>query len=283
MIEKLFLSVGAMKAGTTWLYEQLKDHPNIVSTPQKEIHYFEHVSGSTRPIPFAKRKERMIQAIADKNPSYVANQTHRIQWYLNYGSQELINDVWYQDLFGRAANDPSMYCADYSNLYALLPQKGWQRVRQNCKQLRVVYTLRDPLARVWSHYKFHMQFIGKGESILKSGTDGFIEMISKDWFWQHACYDLVLERLSKFVEPDELGLFYFEDFRSKPQQTVDNLCAFLSLDTFALNPKASEPVNVSGDIKMPDEWQAIAIEKLKPTFMALEKRGMFHESWSHIK
>jgi len=28
MIENLFLSVGAMKAGTTWLFEQLNDLPN---------------------------------------------------------------------------------------------------------------------------------------------------------------------------------------------------------------------------------------------------------------
>eukprot|EP00493_Phyllostaurus_siculus_P000433 UN00435 len=36
MIDNLFLSVGAMKAGTTWLYEQLKNHPEIHFTPEKE-------------------------------------------------------------------------------------------------------------------------------------------------------------------------------------------------------------------------------------------------------
>jgi len=40
MINNLFLSVGAMKAGTTWLYKQLQYHPEIYFTPEKEIHYF---------------------------------------------------------------------------------------------------------------------------------------------------------------------------------------------------------------------------------------------------
>lgn len=45
MIENLFLSVGAMKVGTTWLYGQLKDHPDIHFTPEKEIHYFANKVG----------------------------------------------------------------------------------------------------------------------------------------------------------------------------------------------------------------------------------------------
>lgn len=280
MIEKLFLSVGAMKAGTTWLFEQLKDHPNIQSTPEKEIHYFEQVSGSSNPISFAKRRERMIQAIADKNPSYVAHHSDKIQWYLDYGSSEIVNDIWYQRLFGNAAFDQNMYCADYSNLYALLQHRGWQRVRQNCRELKVIYTLRDPLSRVWSHYKFHMQFTGRGEAILDGGSDSFVEMLDKDWFWQHACYDQCLERLNRFLGEDELRVFYFEDFRQNPQLTMDELCQYLKIPTIQLAPISKEPVNVSRKIDMPDEWKAIALKKLEPTMRALEQSGNIHESWN---
>ena len=40
--ENLFLSAGAMKAGTTWLYRVLERHPELYFTPEKEIHYFYH-------------------------------------------------------------------------------------------------------------------------------------------------------------------------------------------------------------------------------------------------
>ena len=36
-----FLGIGAQKAGTTWLYENLKQHPEIYLTKQKELHYFD--------------------------------------------------------------------------------------------------------------------------------------------------------------------------------------------------------------------------------------------------
>jgi hypothetical protein len=38
----LFLSIGAMKAGTTWLYAVLERHPALHFTPEKELHYFYH-------------------------------------------------------------------------------------------------------------------------------------------------------------------------------------------------------------------------------------------------
>lgn len=36
-----FLCIGAQKAGTTWLYENLRLHPDIYLTPRKELHYFD--------------------------------------------------------------------------------------------------------------------------------------------------------------------------------------------------------------------------------------------------
>ncbi|MEI6137660.1 MAG: sulfotransferase [Mariniphaga sp.] len=36
-----FLGIGALKAGTSWSYENLKQHPDIYLSDQKELHYFD--------------------------------------------------------------------------------------------------------------------------------------------------------------------------------------------------------------------------------------------------
>lgn len=36
-----FICIGAQKAGTTWLYENLKQHPEIMLNETKELHYFD--------------------------------------------------------------------------------------------------------------------------------------------------------------------------------------------------------------------------------------------------
>ncbi|MBK7919375.1 MAG: sulfotransferase [Chloroflexi bacterium] len=36
-----FLCIGAQKAGTTWLYQALRQHPQVSMPPIKENHYFD--------------------------------------------------------------------------------------------------------------------------------------------------------------------------------------------------------------------------------------------------
>ncbi len=43
-----FVGIGAQKAGTTWLYHNLRAHPEIWMPPRKEIHYFNRM-GEERP------------------------------------------------------------------------------------------------------------------------------------------------------------------------------------------------------------------------------------------
>ena len=42
MTSPTFLVIGAEKAGTTWLYDRLRRHPDIFMPDVKELHYFNH-------------------------------------------------------------------------------------------------------------------------------------------------------------------------------------------------------------------------------------------------
>jgi len=44
-VRKLLLSVGAMKAGTTFLFDVFRKHPEIYFTPEKELHFFADIDG----------------------------------------------------------------------------------------------------------------------------------------------------------------------------------------------------------------------------------------------
>ena len=43
VIKPNFLCIGAQKSGTTWLYYNLKEHPQIWLPLYKEIHYFDEI------------------------------------------------------------------------------------------------------------------------------------------------------------------------------------------------------------------------------------------------
>src|SRR2546423_15689927 len=65
-----FICIGAQKAGTGWLYEQLRNHPDFWMPPMKELHYFDRFadpnrSEPERTLPFVRDQHERI-AIATK-------------------------------------------------------------------------------------------------------------------------------------------------------------------------------------------------------------------------
>ncbi len=75
-----FLCIGAQKAGTTWLHENLKMHPEIFLPARKELHYFDWQY--SRPISFyAKNFEGVAgKVIGDVTPGYGVIPTDRIEF-----------------------------------------------------------------------------------------------------------------------------------------------------------------------------------------------------------
>src|SRR3954447_22208805 len=53
-----FLCIGAHKAGSTWLYQQLDSHPDFWMPPVKELHYFDQLSRVQRAADPRCRDER---------------------------------------------------------------------------------------------------------------------------------------------------------------------------------------------------------------------------------
>ena len=49
-----FLGIGAQKAGTTWLYKKLVQHPEIWIPPKKELHFFDNSSHYLKANPLAR-------------------------------------------------------------------------------------------------------------------------------------------------------------------------------------------------------------------------------------
>src|ERR671918_378664 len=44
-----FLGIGAQKARTSWLYQHLREHPNVWMPPEKELHYFDRSTSYPSP------------------------------------------------------------------------------------------------------------------------------------------------------------------------------------------------------------------------------------------
>ncbi|MDQ3146757.1 MAG: sulfotransferase [Actinomycetota bacterium] len=119
-----FICVGAGKAGTTWLWEMLRRHPDVFLPEIKEIHYFNDIAYEGSDI---------------RNPNY----GKPLDWYLRHFSPAR----------------PDQVCGEITPSY-LWNEQAALRIHEFDPDIRIIVMLRDPVERLFSSYLFGQQ---KGE------------------------------------------------------------------------------------------------------------------------
>src|SRR3977135_2203152 len=116
-----FLCIGAQKAGTGWLYEQLREHPDFWMPPLKELHYFDRL-GRARRRPTGKKGDRLETARKDARDERDLRFLDAVQ-ILSTRSQ--IDLPAYAALFGWKG---SLLSGDITPGYSILPDAAIERI-----------------------------------------------------------------------------------------------------------------------------------------------------------
>ena len=157
---------------------------------------------------------------------------------------------------------------------------GWENVRRAAKNVKVIYTLRDPLERLWSHYKFHMKWVNREDEALDAGFENFKELLDKNFFWVNAEYAKNYELLKQSLNNDELMVLYFEDFREQPIEMLNKVQIFLGIEQIQPNiENINKKVNKTKSFDLPVEWLDYMKIKLEPEISALKDNGLWCDKW----
>jgi hypothetical protein len=231
----LFLSVGAMKAGTTWLFSVLGRHPALHVTMEKEIHYFHHRYIDPRKLSEAYRLEearaRYLRRF-DPKRSNIARVRQNLHWISNYLSSP-VDDHWYRNLF--ALRDGERWACDFSNLNAHLPLEAWPQIAERAADLRVLFTMRHPLERLWSHVKFHLEVTGQSDCLADWGPEEMDRFARQAHIWDNGEYGTILRRLdAALLDGQFLALFYEEIH-------ADRVAALVQIEQFLNLPPHRYP------------------------------------------
>ena len=130
-----------------------------------------------------------------------------VKWYADCYLADPVDEVWFDRVFSKAGD---RWAADFSNYNALLGAAGWQAVRRHAEELRVLYVMRDPVERLWSHMKFELLPIGKREALVRGDMEevgSFLASASS----AHARYDEIIASLRRNLLPEELLVVRLED------------------------------------------------------------------------
>ncbi len=278
--DHLLIGAGAMKAGTTWIYDALQRHPDIFFCREKEIHYFyaRHINPN---ILSDRARMRRAQGYLYFDPEVSARPVlqKRVRWTANWLDGQ-VNDAWFNDLFMH--REQATWVGEFSNLSALLPTQAWAEIHARTRKLRVLYTLREPMDRLWSHVRFHLKMQGRTEELAIWSLDELEDHIRTGAdYLQHNDYASAVARMQAGLPEDCLRVDVFDRIATEPRAFIADIERFMGVNPHNLpDDLINRVVNPSPPRPMPDGLEDRFRDDIKAQMTALTDLGiLLPPSW----
>ncbi len=271
LINDLFLGVGAMKAGTTWITEHLSSHPDIYFSYEKELSYFSYIHDEESKffLSDVNRMNKVTGFINIANTTHIENMRDVMHWSCNYLSNP-IDDQWYVNNF--SSKGYKRFCADFSNLYAHLGDAGWDHIKSKTKNLKVIYIMRNPIDRMWSHVKFQLEIDGRLDEAKHWTKEQLFEYSNVEHILRNSKYTKIIKTLKNNLDDKQLLVLFYEDIVDKPAKLLNNIEKFLGIEQREYNiSDLTKKVNASEDFEMPSFFKELFNEILTPQIENLSK------------
>jgi hypothetical protein len=274
-----FLGIGAQKAGTTWLWAQLKRHPQIWMPVRKEVHYFSrHLISPTVSIlalgglrhkllgrePASRLWRAMVRS--DLTDAIRSRDVERVKWIIRYYASDATDD-WYRSLFPPS---PELICGEISPSYSILGEPEIAHVAKLFPKLRVILLLRNPIDRAWSQVRFDWT---RGVRSEIEDTEGIKAFIDSPKQALRSDYLRILSIWSRHFPKEQIFVGFYDDIVSRPAEILERVHDFLGLERQPIDQGTlSKRVHVSREAAMPAEIRTYLIEKYLPSMRELSQR-----------
>lgn len=260
-----FLCIGAQKAGTTWLDANLRRDPEIWMPWIKEIQYFNDVHIPAHRNWTRAHRQRHAENAARRlvKRSEGARLDLRTMHAIASLAAEPISDDWYGRIFSHAG--PHQICGEITPEYSLLPPEGVAHVKRLCPQLKVIFLMRDPIERCWSHIRMLAS--------RQSGID--IERLAEqDDVIARCDYARILDRWTGAFGPDRIFAADFEQIIREPEALLTGICDFLGVKPHAATLRRAAAVVFPGqEMPMPPRIRGILEARLADIYRSNRQRA----------
>ncbi|MDB3988881.1 sulfotransferase [Pseudomonadales bacterium] len=254
-----FIGIGAARSGTTWISEQLSQHPAVWIPSRKELHYWTRKEKYKSPS-FLGQKNiavryffshysfdlwlRFIRAIGK---SFIDMNAKSLKWNLSYFLGRP-NNEWYSGLF---AGHPEKITGEFTPAYSLMDDEDVSDLVSAYPKIKAIMILRNPIERAWSTILYHDK--RRMISIADMTREEIKEYLSKSQILERSDYLSIINRWSSRLAKDQLLIVYYDEISNNPAKLYAKIAKFLDLDpgrsmssSFAKKVNASKPETLPG-------------------------------------
>ncbi len=281
---KLLISLGAQKAGTTWLGQYLADHPAFAMPPIKEVHYFDdHDFGTVdRGRSGQQWQLKKVRSKLAADPVKGRSMLERKAQYLEARLREMDRPeptVENYVSFMQAHTDTSRISCDITPANGCLSVDRLRALVDASVPTKFTLVLRDPVDRAWSAVRMTS---AKGADTIEefekaclrtaaSFLDGDMPVMQR---W--ANYGSILANATTAIPADRLFLDFFEYFLSQPR--IDAFCDFMQVARRPANFDAK--AHVGKKMKIPVDVKSSFSARFQHEYDAVEAAlGTLPDRW----
>lgn len=249
-----FIGIGAQKAGTTWLYANLKAHPEIWFPPFKEVHYFDRIHLGTGVQLSTRRAQSLLKrAMAEGR----ANES-RIS-YLRAIAMHPIDDDWYRLIYAERTRKKG----DITPNYCAIGRSGIEHLKRLCPDAKIIYMIRDPLDRALSSLRMSIKRGGLESDLLKT--------VNTSLFAARGDYRSHVPLWDEMMG-DRILYIPFGHLKTAPQDVLSTVESFIGVKPYSGYPNVTETVHSGRDTKIAPEMVDSLKELVAPQYPFLLKR-----------
>lgn len=273
MTQRLVLCIGTQKAGTTWLADYLRDHPDVHMPLVKEVHFFD-----ARFLPqwCLKYEEEMLAefqrevaglTLATCGEPGLQQKLHamllRFRMIANPG-EYLRFMAW------GAQHRPVMFEATPD--YCMLDAAAFTAMRDFHPDVRLVFLIRNPADRFWSSMRFNKTHVQDFD--LDAGFDKFL---TREDFMLLADYGRSLREIGKVFPRERVHVEFYE--RLFTQDAVDAICRFIGVAPRPAALGERSNASIAGAMTADQRARAVAAYSHVYRDMAAMFGGDLPETW----
>ena len=274
----LLYCVGATKAGTTWLYRYLHDHPQCALPAVKEAHYWDTFDAERRDAQLAAYRTRQREMRAAKTEAEAEGRGWQVD-NLDRRIHEMksLMAVLEGDRGGDSAylawltegRDGAQVVADITPNYATLSDDVLAQMRDLSPDTRFLYLIRDPLDRLWSHIRMQARRQRLAHEIYEKKANNILyRMLNRGQethILERGDYPGIIRKLRRVIPDGRLLIQFAEDLFSA--EGLARVCAFLGIAP--ARSEATRPAHSGADVVM--------LDKLRP-----RAQGLLNEHYDWV-
>lgn len=261
-----FVCIGAQKAGTTWLYDNLAGQPNVWVPPEKEVHFFNTVCASEELLGVEERQA--TSTWARYRPLLDSPSVSTLRWLRRFHGEPR-STRWYYSLFPPETVG-SRLAGDITPAYSTLDGRGVAFARRVLKPgCRVILIVRNPIERVWSGVK--MLYRWRGEELPMDRVDALLREMDRPTHRLRGDYARMV-RLWGDAFGDDFRVFRYDRLAAAPEEFLREVGGFLGVDVEVDPARLGRRSNSDPErMRIPEELRQKLADAFRPQIEELER------------